>query len=115
MSNKTKIKNIIFDFGGVLSVLDINISRRRFIELGVTNIDDYLDITAQKGFFGQLEDGSLSADEFCSYAIDKYRLATVPGTAFGHNGEGYVRLSYASSMEVLQKAVSLLQKIDQEL
>lgn len=65
MSNKTKIKNIIFDFGGVLSVLDINISRRRFIELGVTNIDDYLDITAQKGFFGQLEDGSLSADEFC--------------------------------------------------
>ena len=39
--------------------------------------------------------------QLCAYAIDKYRLATIPGTAFGRNGEGYVRLSYASSMEVL--------------
>lgn len=59
------IKNIIFDFGGVISVIDINKSRQRFIELGVPNIDDYLDITAQKGFFGQLEEGTLSAEEFC--------------------------------------------------
>ena len=44
-----------------------------------------------------------------------YRLATIPGTAFGRNGEGYVRLSYASSMEVLQKAISILHQIDQEL
>ena len=62
-----------------------------------------------------LKKTGMTVDEFCAYAIDKYRLATIPGTAFGRNGEGYVRLSYASSMDVLQKAVSILRQIDQEL
>ena len=65
--------------------------------------------------FMNIKKSGMTADEFCAYAIDKYRLATIPGTAFGRNGEGYVRLSYASSMEVLQKAISILHQIDQEL
>lgn len=65
--------------------------------------------------FMNIKKTGMTADEFCAYAIDKYRLATIPGTAFGRNGEGYVRLSYASSMDVLQKAVSILRQIDQEL
>ena len=65
--------------------------------------------------FMDIKKTGMTADEFCAYAIDKYRLATIPGTAFGRNGEGYVRLSYASSMDVLQKAVSILRQIDQEL
>ena len=65
--------------------------------------------------FMNIKKSGMTADEFCAYAIDKYRLATIPGTAFGRNGEGYVRLSYASTMEVLQKAISILHQIDQEL
>ena len=70
---------------------------------------------AVAGILEMFAAGRVTADEFCAYAIDKYRLATIPGTAFGRNGEGYVRLSYASSMDVLQKAVSILRQIDQEL
>lgn len=57
--------------------------------------------------------GMTSAD-FCTYCIDKYRLAMIPGSAFGDKGEGYARLSYASSMDILEKAVGILQQIDQE-
>lgn len=65
--------------------------------------------------FMNVKKTGMSADEFCAYAIDRYRLATIPGTAFGRNGEGYVRLSYASSMEVLEKAIAILREIDQAL
>ena len=34
---------------------------------------------------------------------------------FGTNGEGYARLSYASSMEVLEKAIGILQEMDRAL
>ncbi|MFN8672215.1 MAG: pyridoxal phosphate-dependent aminotransferase [Candidatus Sericytochromatia bacterium] len=48
-----------------------------------------------------------SAD-FANYLLDNFYLATVPGDAFG--AEGYLRLSYADSMENLQKAVERMQK-----
>ena len=35
----------------------------------------------------------------------KGKVAVVPGSAFGPGGEGYVRISYATSMENLQKAI----------
>lgn len=57
----------------------------------------------------------MTSAEFCSYAIDKYRLALIPGDAFGTNGEGYARLSYASSMEVLERAIGILQEMDRAL
>lgn len=40
-----------------------------------------------------------SADELCAYLLDTAKVALVPGTVFGENGEGYIRMSYASSYE----------------
>ncbi len=88
---------------------------------------DYLvaEINKMKNFSCQMPEGAfyifmnikktgMTAADFCNYAIDKYRLAMIPGSAFGKNGEGYARLSYASSMEVLKDAVDLLHKLDAE-
>jgi len=36
------------------------------------------------------------------------KLAIIPGIAFGQAGEGYVRISYAASMETLQEAMKRL-------
>lgn len=59
-----QIKNIVFDFGGVI----VNISRdaavKKFIEIGVANADELLDAYHQKGAFLQVEDGTINAEEF---------------------------------------------------
>lgn len=62
--------------------------------------------------FMNIKKTGMTSSDFCNFAIDKYRLAMIPGTAFGNNGEGYVRLSYASSMDILKDAVNILKKID---
>ena len=42
---------------------------------------------------------------FCVDLAQKAHLAVIPGIAFGEAGEGYIRLSYAASMEKLQEAM----------
>ena len=65
--------------------------------------------------FMNIKKTGMTSEEFCDFALDSVRLAVVPGDAFGECGEGYVRMSYATSMENLKKAVSLLMKIDKEI
>ena len=48
----------------------------------------------------------LSSQEFATILLKQEKVAVVPGTAFGHSGEGYVRLSYASSFETIKEALS---------
>lgn len=45
---------------------------------------------------------------FCKDLANKNHLALIPGHAFGDEGEGYVRLSYASNMDKLQEAMKRL-------
>ncbi len=51
-----------------------------------------------------------SSEEFCTDFLNKQKVAVVPGNAFGENGEGFVRISYAYSMEHLRKAMDRLDK-----
>jgi aminotransferase len=43
--------------------------------------------------------------EFAKRLLQKERVALVPGTAFGPSGEGYVRISYASSLTNIKEAL----------
>ena len=52
----------------------------------------------------------MNSDDFCNDFLKKAHVAVVPGTAFGDSGEGFVRISYAYSMEHLKKAVERLEK-----
>ena len=65
--------------------------------------------------FMNIQKTGMTSQEFCDYALDNHRLAMIPGNAFGASGEGFARLSYATSMEVLQEAIAKLQAIDAEL
>ena len=47
----------------------------------------------------------LSSNEFCVKLLEEQRVACVPGDAFGVSGEGYVRCSYASSLENISEAI----------
>jgi aspartate/methionine/tyrosine aminotransferase len=46
-----------------------------------------------------------SAAELADYLLQEAGVAVLPGTAFGRNGEGYLRLSYANSMDNIERAL----------
>ncbi len=46
----------------------------------------------------------LTSNEFCEKLLEDQKVACVPGTAFGEAGEGFIRVSYAYSIEELKQA-----------
>ncbi len=55
--------------------------------------------------FPSIKSTGMSSDEFCETLLKKEKVALVPGTAFGSCGEGYVRVSYAYSVEQINTAM----------
>lgn len=54
--------------------------------------------------FPCIKSTGLSSDEFCEKLLEDQKVACVPGTAFGPAGEGFIRVSYAYSIEELKIA-----------
>ena len=60
--------------------------------------------------FPSIKCTGLSSEAFCEKLLDEQNLALVPGNAFGDAGEGYVRISYAYSMEEIKQAIAKLEE-----
>lgn len=58
------IKNVVFDFGGVICRADSRAARQEFIDLGLADIDRYLSMYRQEGLFGDVESGAVDAEGF---------------------------------------------------
>ena len=58
------IKNIVFDFGGVIVDIDRDKAVQEFIKIGLSDADIRLDKYHQTGIFQELEEGKLTADAF---------------------------------------------------
>ena len=50
----------------------------------------------------------MTSDEFATRLLNEEKVAVVPGTAFGDCGEGYLRISYAYSIDNLKEALGRL-------
>ncbi|MBN8201808.1 aminotransferase [Bacillus sp. NTK034] len=55
--------------------------------------------------FPSIDSTGLSSEEFAEKLLLEEKVAVVPGNIFGESGEGHVRCSYATSMELLQEAI----------
>ena len=55
--------------------------------------------------FPSIKSTGLSSMDFSRKLLEEEKVAVVPGTAFGSCGEGYIRISYASSLENLKEAL----------
>jgi aminotransferase len=53
---------------------------------------------------------SKNSFDFCLDLVHKGRVAVVPGSAFSEYGEGYFRLSYAASMEMLKEGLNRIER-----
>lgn len=72
-----------------------------FNELGLTTL------VPEGAFyaFANIESTGMTSEQFCCDLLQDRKVAVVPGTAFGACGEGFIRASYASSFERLERAV----------
>lgn len=60
--------------------------------------------------FPNIAEFGLTSDEFATRFLTEEKVAVVPGTAFGDCGEGFLRMSYASSLNNLKTAMERLEK-----
>ena len=60
--------------------------------------------------FPCIKSTGMTSQEFCETLLREEKVALVPGTAFGESGEGYVRCSYAYSIESNQEALKRVEK-----
>lgn len=65
--------------------------------------------------FPCIKEFGMTSDEFATRLLQEEKVAIVPGTAFGDCGEGYLRISYAYSIDSLKKALGRLASYVQKL
>ena len=58
--------------------------------------------------FPCIKEFGMTSEEFATRLLQEEKVAAVPGNAFGDSGEGYLRISYAYSLENLKKAMERL-------
>ncbi len=59
--------------------------------------------------FPCIKSTGLSSEEFCARLVEEYKVAIVPGNAFGESGEGFVRVSYAYSINHILEALKRIE------
>jgi aspartate aminotransferase len=82
--------------------------RRLLLHRGLTAIPGITCVLSRGAFylFPNIASFGLSSVDFCSRLLDQEKVAAVPGSAFG--AEGYLRLSYATSDEIISKGIARL-------
>ena len=60
--------------------------------------------------FPSIQKFGMTSDEFATKLLQEEKIAVVPGTAFGKSGEGFVRISYAYSIDDLKEALSRIER-----
>ena len=86
--------------------------RRDFVYERINQIQGISCSKPQGAFYSfiNIKELKVSAEEFVHYLLDNYGIALVPGTVFGDNGNGYIRMSFANSLEEIQAGLDLLEK-----
>ena len=85
--------------------------RRRFVMYSLKKMG--LPCFEPKGAFYAfpcIKEFGMTSDEFATRLLQEEKVAVVPGAAFGDCGEGFLRLSYAYSIENLKKALARLER-----
>lgn len=78
----------------------------RFKEMGLECFEPY----GAFYMFPSIRKFGMTSEEFATKLLEAEKVAVVPGTAFGASGEGFVRISYAYSLDDLKKALERIEK-----
>ena len=84
---------------------------QRFKEMGLSCFEPF----GAFYVFPCIKEFGMTSDEFANKLLQSKKVAVVPGTAFGASGEGFIRISYAYSLEDLKLALSRVEEFINEL
>lgn len=87
--------------------------RRRNLIFDLVSDMPGLKVSKPKGafyLFVSIKDTGMKSQEFCMDLLHKTGVVTVPGTGFGEAGEGYIRLSYATSEDNIKEGMRRMKK-----
>ena len=65
--------------------------------------------------FPCIKEFKMTSEDFATKFLNEEKVAVVPGSAFGKSGEGYIRISYAYSLETLKTAMKKLNNFIEKL
>ena len=65
--------------------------------------------------FPCIKEFGMTSEEFATKLLQEEKIAAIPGNAFGDSGEGYLRISYAYSLDNLKKAMERLSRFVKKL
>ena len=90
--------------------------RRRFVlhelrDMGLTCFEPF----GAFYVFPCIAEFGMSSEDFATKLLQEEKVAIVPGTAFGNSGEGFLRISYAYSLENLKEALGRLRRFVEKL
>ena len=74
----------------------------------IEGIPDKISVVKPKGafyLFVNIKETGLTSEEFCIRLLEEQNVLTSPGSAFGTMGEGYIRISYATSMDTIKEGL----------
>ena len=77
----------------------------RFKEMGLSCFEPF----GAFYVFPCIKEFGMTSDEFAERLLEEENVAVVPGTAFGDSGEGFLRISYAYSLEALKEALERIE------
>jgi aminotransferase len=83
----------------------------RFREMGLSCFEPF----GAFYVFPCIKEFGMSSDEFATALLQSKKVAVVPGTAFGECGEGFLRISYAYSLDDLKLALGRVEEFITEL
>ena len=83
----------------------------RFKEMGLSCFEPF----GAFYVFQCIKEFGMTSDEFANKLLQSKKVAVVPGTAFGASGEGFIRISYAYSIDHIKEAVVRLEQFLKDL
>ena len=86
--------------------------RRNVLTKGLNEIQGLSCYAPEGTFYAfvNIKETGMTSEELSMYLLEECKVVTVPGTAFGRQGEGYIRLSFATSLDDIKEGIKRIKK-----
>lgn len=109
---KGAIEAIYHGEDDVLKMVEYYDRNRRLTVDGLNRINGFSCLMPRGAFyaFPSIKGFNMTSVEAAEYILEKTHVVTAPGSAFGPDGEGFIRICYASKYEDIKEALSRMEK-----